>query len=92
MKHQSWRQIIPKIIPALLLSGCASAPPTTQTVEIPVYVACLKEVDVPAAPTFEFDRLQPGAADGEKILALARDWPRGRAYEAQLRAAIEGCL
>ena len=77
---------------AALLTGCANAPPATQTVEIPVYTPCLKEADVPAAPLYEFDRLQPGAADGEKVLALARDWPRGRKYESLLRAAIEGCL
>jgi hypothetical protein len=77
---------------AALLVGCGTAPPATQTVEVPVRVECVKEKDVPAAPIYEFDRLQPGAADGEKVLALARDWPRGRAYESQLRAAIEGCL
>lgn len=77
---------------AALLVGCGTAPPATQTVEVPVYVPCLKEANVPAAPMFEFDRLQPGAADGEKVLALARDWPRGRKYESLLRAAIEGCL
>jgi hypothetical protein len=75
-----------------LLTGCASAPPATQTVEIPVYRPCLKEADVPAAPMFEFDRLQLGASPGEKVLALAADWPRGRKYESLLRAAIEGCL
>jgi hypothetical protein len=80
------------LIMAALLVGCASAPPATQTVEVPVFMLCLKEADVPAAPLYEFDRLQPGAADGEKILALARDWPRGRAYESRLRATIEGCL
>jgi hypothetical protein len=74
-----------------LLTGCGTAPPATQTVEVPVYVPCVREKDIPAAPTYEFDRLQPGAADGEKILALARDWPRGRAYESRLRAVIEGC-
>jgi hypothetical protein len=80
------------LIMAALLAGCGTAPPATQIVEVPVNVPCVKEADVPAAPLYEFDRLQPGAADGEKILALARDWPRGRKYESQLRAAIEGCL
>jgi hypothetical protein len=80
------------ILMMVVLAGCASAPPATQTVEVPVRVECVKEKDVPAAPLYEFDRLPPAAADGEKILALARDWPRGRKYESQLRAAIEGCL
>jgi hypothetical protein len=41
---------------------------------------------------FEFDRLPAKPSDGEKVLALTRDWPRGRKYESLLRAAIEGCL
>lgn len=33
----------------------------------------------------------PAATDGDKILPLARDWPRGRAYEGLLEAAVAGC-
>ena len=47
--------------------------------------------DVPQRPTYEFDQLAPSATDGEVILALARDWVRGRAYEGVLVAVIEGC-
>jgi hypothetical protein len=89
MKHQSWRQIIQKIIPALLLAGCAGAPPATQIVEVPVYVPCVREVL--GRPAFEFDKLPADASDGEKILALARDWPRGREYEGKLEAMMAGC-
>lgn len=59
---------------AVLLAGCASAPPATQIVEVPVYVPCVK--DVPSAPAYEFDKLPLDAADGEKVVALARDWAR----------------
>jgi len=42
-------------------------------------------------PAFEFDRLTPMATDGEIVQALARDWLRGRPYEAQLEAVVAGC-
>lgn len=74
----------------ILLAGCGSAPLATQIVEVPIYTPCVK--DVPAAPIYEFDKLPLDATAGEKVLALARDWVRGRKYEGQLRATIEGCL
>lgn len=78
-----------KWILALLLVGCASAPQMPQRVEVPVFVPCVKTV--PQRPVYEFDQLAPAASDGEIVLALARDWPRGRTYEATLQAIIEGC-
>lgn len=90
MKRQMTRQIIPKIILALLLGGCASAPPAVQRVEVPVFTPCVKEV--PQRPLYEFDKLAPEAVDGAIILSLARDWPRSRAYEGKLEAIIAGCL
>lgn len=73
----------------VLLAGCGTAPPTVQRVEIPVFTPCVKVV--PQRPAYEFDQLEPEAADGEIVLALARDWPRGRAYEVKLEAIIAGC-
>ncbi|MDZ5633920.1 hypothetical protein [Janthinobacterium sp. GMG1] len=90
MKHQMARQIIPKIILAALLVGCASAPPAPQRVDVPVFNPCVKEV--PTRPVYEFDQLVLAATDGEIVLALARDWPRGRKYEVELEAIIYGCL
>lgn len=75
---------------AVLLAGCGTAPPATQVVEVPVYTPCVK--GVPPAPVYEFDKLPLDAAAGDKVLALARDWPRGRAYEGKLEAVIAGCL
>ncbi len=46
---------------------------------------------MPSTPTYEFDKLSTGATDGEKVLALANDWSRGRKYEGQLEAIIAGC-
>jgi hypothetical protein len=74
---------------AVLLGGCASAPPAPQRVEIPVFTPCVK-VQVPR-PAYEFDKLPSTATDGEIVLALARDWPRGRKYEVELEAVIVGC-
>ena len=74
---------------AMLLAGCASAPPALQRVEIPVFTPCVKSM--PQRPAYEFDQLAPAATDGEIVLALARDWPRGRKYEVELEAVIAGC-
>lgn len=73
-----------------LVAGCATKAPTTQEVKIPVYVPCVKAV--PVRPDYEFSKLTPAASDGEKVLALARDWPRGRKYEGELEAVVAGCL
>lgn len=73
----------------VVLVGCVSARPTPQRVEIPIFTPCVKEV--PQRPAYEFDRLPATASDGEVILALARDWPRGRLYEGGLEAVIAGC-
>lgn len=79
-----------KLILVLAVAGCGSAPPAPQIVNVPTYTPCVK--DVPARPEFEFGKLGLDAADGDKVLALARDWPRGRKYEGELEAAIAGCL
>ena len=89
MKHRMERQIIHKIILAVLLAGCASAPPAPVLVEVPVMVPCIGEV--PPRPAYEFDKLPSTATDGEIVLALARDWPRGRKYEGTLAALVKGC-
>ena len=73
----------------LVLVGCGSAPPALQRVEVPVFTPCVKVV--PQRPVYEFDQLAPAATDGEFVLALARDWLRGRKYEVELEAAIARC-
>jgi hypothetical protein len=76
----------------LVLAGCGSAPLAPQRVNVPVFTPCVKTV--PQRPAYEFDRLSAMAmaTDGEIVLALARDWLRGRKYEGELEAIIEGCL
>ena len=75
---------------ALVLAGCGSAPLAPQRVEVPVFTPCVKVV--PQRPAYEFDQLEPAAADGEIVLALARDLPRARKYEVELEAVIAGCI
>ncbi|MET3134601.1 hypothetical protein AAKU55_004901 [Oxalobacteraceae bacterium GrIS 1.11] len=72
----------------VFLAGCAAAP-VAPPVAVPVYLPCVKSV--PVRPAYEFGKLTVAAGDGEKILALARDYPRGRKYEGELEAVIEGC-
>ncbi|MRW82875.1 hypothetical protein GJ698_02065 [Pseudoduganella sp. FT26W] len=74
----------------VLLTGCPSMPPsTTQTVQVPVAVPCVKAA--PARPVYEFDQLPARASDGDKILALVRDWARYRKYTGELEAILAGC-
>ncbi|MRX08859.1 hypothetical protein GJ697_13535 [Pseudoduganella sp. FT25W] len=75
-----------------MLAGCGStAAPVTQRVEVPVSVSCIKSADVPRKLVYQFDKLLATAGDGEKVIALASDWPRIRKYEGQLETVIEGC-
>ena len=77
------------ILSMLALAGCTTVPPAPVRVEVPVMVPCIGAV--PPRPAYEFDKLPATATDGEIILALARDWLRGRGYEGELEAIIEGC-
>lgn len=75
-----------------MLAGCAVTPaPATQRVDVPVPVSCVKPGDVPMRPEYAVEKLAPTASDGEKVLALASDWPRGRKYEQLLEAVVAGC-
>lgn len=75
-----------------MLAGCGTTPATAiQRVDVPVAVPCVKAADVPQRPDYAVEKLAPTATDGEKVLALAGDWPRGRKYEGELEAIIAGC-
>lgn len=94
MRPRNELQIIPKIISVfmVLLAGCGSTPaPVTQRVEVPVPVPCVAAGAVPIKPIYQFDKLPATASDGEKVIALASDWPAGRKYEGRLEAVIAGC-
>lgn len=78
-----------KLASLALVAGCAGSAPIIQRVEVPVSVPCVKER--PQRPAYEFDKLDPAVSDGRKVMALARDWTRGRKYEGVLEAIISGC-
>ncbi|MRW85421.1 hypothetical protein GJ698_15150 [Pseudoduganella sp. FT26W] len=76
---------------AVVLTGCSSTPAlTTQTVEVPVAVPCVNAM--PTRPVYEFDQLPATASDGDKVLALVRDWVRYRKYAVQLEASLISCI
>ena len=75
---------------ALLLSGCAGAPPITQEVKVPVYTSCVKAV--PAKPELFTRGLAPDASDGAKVVAVAQDLLASLKYEGELEAVVAGCL
>lgn len=70
------------------LAGCATTS-ATQKVDVPVYVSCVTQV--PVKPDYETKHLSKLSTDGEKIVALAKDWAYSRGYEANLEAVIQGC-
>lgn len=75
----------------LVLTGCASTEPIITEVKVPVSVPCVKPEQVPQHPDYETIKITPDATDGNKVLALARDWARSRGYEGKLEAIISEC-
>lgn len=73
-----------------VLVGCGIVPPAPQIVNVPVYISCVTEV--PLKPEYEFGKMSLTDSEGNKVLALARNWPRGRAYEGKLEAVVAGCI
>ena len=72
-----------------LLAGCATTHQEPQVVKAPVVVSCI--TDTPKRPEYETETISDTAPDGQKILALLRDWVKSRKYEGQLEATVEGC-
>ena len=79
------------LVVALVLAGCASTAPVITEVKVPVSVPCVKAEQVPQRPLYETPYLTDTATDGNKVLALARDWARSRGYEAKLEAIVSEC-
>ena len=78
------------MLAVVMLAGCRTAPPATQIVQVPVQVPCF--VAAPQRPVYEFDKLPAAVSDGQKVMALARDWVRAREYELKLEASMAGCV
>lgn len=79
------------ILPVGLLLSACTTPPVTQRVEVPIAVSCIKKQQLPERPKYESYHLAPDATDGDKVLAVTRDWLRSRPYEATLEAISTGC-
>ena len=77
------------------LSGCAT--PETVFVDRPVEHRtevsrpCLAPGDIPAAREYATDRLAPGSADGDVILALLEEITERSADQDVLTALLRGC-
>lgn len=74
----------------LLLAGCASGPEIPREVPVMVPVPCITER--PIRPSLLSDAELLALDDYGLILALARDRRVRQAYQAQIEAAIAGCL
>lgn len=72
---------------ALLLTGCATAPPAR--VEIPVPVMC--RVEMPASPAWATESLAPDAGIWDQVKALLAEREQAAGYIAELRAAASSC-
>jgi hypothetical protein len=79
------------LLTTLALAGCASTAPVITEVKVPVSVPCVKPEQVPQRPLYETPYLTDAATDGNKVLALARDWARSRGYEGKLEAIVAEC-
>ena len=81
------------LIVALLLSACATDKPVIQTVvqkvEVPISVPC--KVEIPQAPTFNFDSLTVDKDIFEKNKALLADRELHKAYSNELLVALKSC-
>ena len=81
---------------SLLLAGCGATRPAdppapiVTEVRIPVRVECIEEV--PKRPDLVTDEELLQLDDGDFVTALHIDRLRRDGYEAQLEAAVEGCL
>lgn len=70
-----------------LLVGCTTIP---KEVRVPVPVPCIPER--PARPSLLADAELRAFDDYGLVIALARDRRLRQAYEAELEAALAGCL
>lgn len=72
-----------------MLMACA-APGGSQTVKIPVPVAC--QENEPTRPVMPTERLQPGATLDSFVQAATAEIERREGYETELVAALRACI
>lgn len=74
----------------MALAGCAAPVPRVEVVRVPVPVPCLDRA--PERPTFLTDEAFAALPLGTFVTELWADRRARQAYEAQLEAAIAGCV
>ena len=76
---------------ALVLAGCAAAPPRVeiQQVSVPVPVACREPV--PERPAMPTEALRPGVSLDDFARTAMAEIERREGYEGQLLTALENC-
>lgn len=74
----------------LLLAGCAAPAPRVEVVRVPVPVPCLDRA--PERPTFLTDEAFATLPLGTFVTELWADRRDRQAYEAELEAAVAGCV
>ncbi|TXH51381.1 MAG: hypothetical protein E6Q97_18485 [Desulfurellales bacterium] len=80
------------IVLTLLLAGCSTAPKeriVTQTVKVPIPVAC--SVEVPPPPAYEGDTMDLSQDILGLVKGLLIDQQQRKITEADLRARLVGC-
>ncbi len=76
-----------------LLSGCTRTIYVDRPVEvrIPVLTPCLQPSDIPEPLIYPVEQLQPGASDGDIVLALLAERDQRAGMERVLRGLLGGC-
>ncbi|KJJ98100.1 lipoprotein [Pseudomonas sp. 21] len=78
-----------RVLPVLLLAGCASIAPAPVEVRIPVPVPC--QTPAIEVPRFATSALRPTDDLQTKVRALLAERQQHLAYETRLRAALDAC-
>jgi hypothetical protein len=76
------------VLAALLLAGCASAPPASAPINVPVAVGCLGNVPVRPVSLYGKGEWPGDKAAAQAALADANAWEQ---YATGLEAAQAGC-
>lgn len=82
-------EIVALVGACAVLAGCASVG-EVRTVQVPVAVSCLTAL--PARPAMPFDAVPAGADVYTAGRALLADRRVRQGYEAELEAALRGCV
>jgi hypothetical protein len=85
--------IVLVLVFVLLATGCTRTVYIDRPVEvkIPVSAPCLRPGDIPEPLIYPVDALEPGASDGDIVLALLAERDQRRGMERVLRGLLGGC-